>query len=230
MPGYLFHLAFGEEVLKKGGIVDKELFKLGSISPDLAPNKQLSHFKNKTIGAFVVPNLDDFTQKYAQELKTSDFVKGYFSHLFLDYYFISDFVANYIVTLDKKMQPTDIPTQIKFIKLLKNNKYIDLENPTEAIEIDSFFRERILHREYSALNTHFRNDFALTLPQLTNVPNSISELPPSSVIINYPTLSKELSDILLSSDQAASIFSYEDYKAFSKELANKFNEVLKRMS
>lgn len=230
MPGYLFHLAFGEEVLKKGGIKDKEAFKLGNIAPDLVSDKITTHFKNNSIGAFIVPNLKSFIKKYSEEIKASDFVKGYLAHLYLDYYFISDFVLRHIVTLDKKMQQTGEPTQIKFIKLLKNNKYIDLEtNPNEAIEIDNFFRERILHREYSALNSYIRNDYSLSLPCATNIPNYISELPPKAVINSYPKLNKELTEILLTSDKTASIFSYEEYKAFSKALASKFNEFLKNL-
>jgi len=228
MPGYLFHMAFGEEVLKKGGIKNKEAFKLGNIAPDLSPNKMSSHFKNIAEGAFLVPNIETFVKQY--QIKTNDFMIGYLAHLYLDLYFIKDFVAKYIVTLDKKMQPTNNSNQIKFIKLLKNNKYIDLEeNPAEPIEIDHFFRERILHREYSALNNQLRNDYTLTLPQAIKIPNYIRELPPEAVTNNYPKLNKDLTEILLSSDKTASIFSYEEYKAFSKDLANRFCEFLKNL-
>jgi len=229
MPGYLFHLAFGEEVLKKGGIEEKESFKLGNLAPDLAPHKLHSHFKTKSIGAFIVPDIESFIQKYKKELHSSDFVKGYLAHLYLDYYFISDFVNKHIVTLDRKMQPTNDPSQIKFMKLLRNNKYIDLEGSVEIIEIDNFFRERILHREYSALNNILRNDYSLSLPQPTNIPNYISELPPDSVVHNYQALNQQLTDILLSSDTTSSIFSYEEYKTFAKGLANKFYEFLKNL-
>lgn len=230
MPGYLFHMAFGEEVLKKGGIKDKEAFKLGNIAPDLAQNKMFSHFKDTSNGAFLVPNIERFLNRYLNEVTENDFMVGYLAHLYLDFHFIKDFVSKYIVTLDKKMQQTNDSNHIKFIKLLKNNKYIDLEeNTTEPIEIDQFFRERILHREYSALNSQLRNDYTLTLPQAINIPNYIRELSPESVISNYPELNQELTEILLSSDQTASIFSYEEYKAFSKELANKFNEFLKNL-
>lgn len=231
MPGYLFHLAFGEEVLKKGGIKDKEAFKLGNIAPDLAPNKMLSHFKSSSIGTFIVPNIKSFIDSYSTELLENDFMKGYLAHIYLDYYFIKNFVSKYIVTLDKKMQPTSNPNLVKFIKLLKNNKYIDLEEkPAEPIEVDSFFRERILHREYSSLNNYLRNDYILSLPQAINIPNYISELPPEAVIANYPELNKELTEILLSSDKTSSIFSYEDYKEFAKNLANKFTNCLKNLS
>lgn len=230
MPGYLFHMAFGEEVLKKGGIKDKESFRLGNIAPDLAPVKILSHFKYTSNGAFLVPCIETFLKQYSKKVKENDFMVGYLAHLYLDLYFIKNFVSKYITTFDKKMQQTNDPNQIKFIKLLTNNKYIDLEeNPAEPIEIDQFFRERILHREYSALNKQLRNDYTLTLPQAINIPNYIQELPREAVKRNYPELNKELSNILLSSDKNASIFSYEEYKAFSKELANKFNEFLKNL-
>lgn len=231
MPGYLFHLAFGEEVLKKGGIKNKELFKLGNIAPDLAPNKMLSHFKSKSVGAFIVPNIEEFLNKYSGLLMENDFVKGYLAHIYLDYYFIEIFVSKYITTLDKKMQETKDSKQIKFIKLLKNNKYIDLEeNPNIPIEIDKFFRERVLHREYSALNKQLRNDYPLTLPPAEKIPNIISELPPDCVAKNYQALNQELTEILLSSDKTSSIFPYEEYKAFSKKMASDFSELLKKLS
>lgn len=226
MPGYLFHLAFGEEVLKKGGIGNKESFKLGNLSPDLAQNKLASHFKTLSNSAFLVPNLTEFIQKYAKEIKENDFVKGYYAHLFLDYHFISDFVTQHIITLDWRMQQTSVPSQIKFIKLRRNNKYIDLED-NSPIEIDSFFREKILRREYTALNRFLKNDYVLSLPQPTNIPNCITEVPAKTIIHNYTELNQELAEILLSSDESSSVFSYEDYKTFSKSLASKFAESLR---
>ena len=88
MAGYVIHLAIGEEYIRKhkGDIKNKEEFLKGVIAPDNTNDKLQSHYGEKNL----VSSLKKFIDAKQDELD-SDYIKGYFIHLFTDYIFYCRF-------------------------------------------------------------------------------------------------------------------------------------------
>lgn len=77
MASYAIHIAIAKEYVKKHKGYDEKEFIKGTIAPDLAKDKSISHFYDENEG----PNLQRFLKSYL--LKNSyDF--GYFLHLIVD--------------------------------------------------------------------------------------------------------------------------------------------------
>lgn len=88
MPGTLFHLAFVEEIYRLSNLPwNKLTFMAGNLIPDMAKNKQLSHYRiNACVKGFLVPDLEAARKDL---LVFDDATKmGMFCHLYLDHYFI----------------------------------------------------------------------------------------------------------------------------------------------
>lgn len=95
MPGLLCHLAFAEQVYRYTMSImrlDKIKFMSGNLIPDLAEvDKKISHYRtNATILELFVPDM----KRVREELfDLKDPIKlGIFCHLYLDYYFIEEFL------------------------------------------------------------------------------------------------------------------------------------------
>lgn len=94
MPGILYHLSFAEEVYRKLAPViplDKVSFMAGNLIPDLATDKKKSHYRKKaSVDGFFVPEMELVKRDL---FVPEDSVKfGMFCHLYLDYYFIEEFL------------------------------------------------------------------------------------------------------------------------------------------
>ena len=94
MPGILYHLSFAEEVYRKLAPVmplDKVSFMAGNLIPDLATDKKQSHYRKKaSVDGFFVPEMELVRRDL---FVPEDSVKfGMFCHLYLDYYFIEEFL------------------------------------------------------------------------------------------------------------------------------------------
>lgn len=93
MPGMIYHLAFAEEIFRhmKGTTKEKVQFFSGNLIPDLAMDKEKSHYKvPASFSGFKVPDMD----KVKRDLydKTNLIKFGMYCHLYLDYYFIEEFL------------------------------------------------------------------------------------------------------------------------------------------
>lgn len=90
MAGYVIHLAIGEEYIRKykGDIKEKEEFLKGIVAPDRTDNNLKAHYGEKDS----VESLKNFLINNKEKLDT-DYIKGYFLHLFTDYIFYGKYFA-----------------------------------------------------------------------------------------------------------------------------------------
>lgn len=87
MPGYVIHLAVGEEFIKNhpNEIKNYNAFTDGIIYPDSVKDKSLTHYGEKSS----MVNLKDF---FIDRDLNTDFNKGYFIHILTDYIFYNKFL------------------------------------------------------------------------------------------------------------------------------------------
>ena len=90
MPNVSAHIGAAIKVKEKLNIND-DIFLYGSILPDIIDiNKMKSHFKER--GTFyMVPNLEYYKKNY--DLSNPLYL-GYYLHLYLDYYYLEDYLEN----------------------------------------------------------------------------------------------------------------------------------------
>ena len=97
MASFVIHLAIAKEYLIKNNNNENiEEFKEGSIAPDLANDKSISHYGFRSAN----PNLYDYLKK--NNVKNS-YDRGYFMHLFTDLLFYHYFI--HIDELKSKLGP-----------------------------------------------------------------------------------------------------------------------------
>ena len=135
MPGILYHLSFAEEVYRKLEpimSIDKISFMAGNLIPDLATDKQRSHYRKKaSVDGFFVPEMELVKREL---FVPEDSVKfGMFCHLYLDYYFIEEFL---------------IP---EFIWDVERMKVINPRNNKEW-DVKTFFSHSGMYGAYTEIN------------------------------------------------------------------------------
>jgi len=106
MPSILYHLAFAELIARKLESTmefDKAKFMAGNLIPDLATNKQMSHYRKKaSVDGILVPELKEARREL---FVPKDSVKfGIYSHLYLDYYFIEGYLLSEFIWDTKRMR------------------------------------------------------------------------------------------------------------------------------
>lgn len=125
MAGYVIHLAIGEEYTRKhkDDIKDKEEFVRGIIEPDKTTDKMKSHYGQKDL----IGSLEKFLESNEKEID-SDYIKGYFMHLFTDYIFYAKYfnlthyyeeydVTNKIIIEKYKVKvPKELEQYAKFVE------------------------------------------------------------------------------------------------------------------
>jgi len=94
MPSFNIHLAVGKRYNDKNKLIDIDSFYNGIVDPDLASNKDLSHYTgervDKTLDTYLKNKviLKDYLLK---NNINSDYDKGVFLHLITDYVFFNNF-------------------------------------------------------------------------------------------------------------------------------------------
>lgn len=207
MPGMLCHLMFAEKIYRKlVSIVNlnKRDFLSGNLLPDLAIDKKQSHFQNHTtFQCLDIPNIynaKDLLFDLEDSLKF-----GMFCHLYLDYYFIKNFL---------------IPN---FIWDIENMKIIN-PNTQQEWTIEEFFSNDGLYGAYTEINNliiqngHLSGELIALIP--TNIPKTGIEC---FDLRKEKTWKSELNDYLYGKAPCAeTMLDYEQLFNFINDVANQF--------
>lgn len=153
MPGILYHLSFAEEVYRKLAPVmplDKVSFMAGNLIPDLATDKKQSHYRKKaSVDGFFVPELELAKRDL---FVPEDSVKfGMFCHLYLDYYFIEEFL---------------IP---EFIWDAETMRVINPRNNKEW-DVKTFFSHSGMYGAYTEINQLMVRDGHVSISTVEEIP------------------------------------------------------------
>lgn len=152
MPGILYHLSFAEEVYRQLAPVmpDKVSFMAGNLIPDLATDKTQSHYSKKaSVDGFFVPEMELVKRDL---FVPEDPVKfGMFCHLYLDYYFIEEFL---------------IP---EFIWDTKMNRVINPRNNKEW-DVHTFFSHEGMYGAYTEINQLMVRDGHVSIRTVEEIP------------------------------------------------------------
>ena len=153
MPGILYHLSFAEEVYRKLEPVislDKVSFMAGNLIPDLATDKKRSHYRKKaSVDGFFVPEMELVKRDL---FVPEDSVKfGMFCHLYLDYYFIEEFL---------------IP---EFVWDVERMKVINPRNNKEW-DVKTFFSHSGMYGAYTEINQLLVRDGHVSVSTIEEIP------------------------------------------------------------
>ena len=153
MPGILYHLSFAEEVYRKLAPVmplDKVSFLAGNLIPDLATDKKRSHYRKKaSVDGFFVPEMELVRRDL---FVPEDSVKfGMFCHLYLDYYFIEEFL---------------IP---EFVWDVERMKVINPRNNKEW-DVKTFFSHSGMYGAYTEINQLLVRDGHVSVSTIEEIP------------------------------------------------------------
>lgn len=153
MPGILYHLSFAEEVYRKLAPVmplDKVSFMAGNLIPDLATDKKRSHYRKKaSVDGFFVPEMELVRRDL---FVPKDSVKfGMFCHLYLDYYFIEEFL---------------IP---EFIWDVETMRVINPRNNKEW-DVKTFFSHSGMYGSYTEINQLLVRDGHVSVSTIEEIP------------------------------------------------------------
>ena len=153
MPGILYHLSFAEEVYRKLAPVmplDKVSFMAGNLIPDLATDKKRSHYRKKaSVDGFFVPEMELVRRDL---FVPKDSVKfGMFCHLYLDYYFIEEFL---------------IP---EFIWDVETMRVINPRNNKEW-DVKTFFSHSGMYGSYTEINQLLVRDGHVSVSTIEKIP------------------------------------------------------------
>lgn len=153
MPGILYHLSFAEEVYRKLAPVmplDKVSFMAGNLIPDLATDKKQSHYRKKaSVDGFFVPEMELVKRDL---FVPEDSVKfGMFCHLYLDYYFIEEFL---------------IP---EFVWDVERMKVINPRNNKEW-DVKTFFSHSGMYGAYTEINQLLVRDGHVSVSTIEEIP------------------------------------------------------------
>lgn len=153
MPGILYHLGFAEEVYRKLTPVmslDKISFMAGNLIPDLATDKKQSHYRKKaSVDGFFVPEMELVKKELFEPENSIKF--GMFCHLYLDYYFIEEFLIPEFIW-DAKTMSVINP---------RNNKKWD---------VDTFFSHSGMYGAYTEINQLIVRDGHVSLDTIEKIP------------------------------------------------------------
>lgn len=213
MPGILYHLSFAEEVYRKLAPVmplDKVSFMAGNLIPDLATDKKRSHYRKKaSVDGFFVPEMklvrrDLFVPK--------DSVKfGMFCHLYLDYYFIEEFL---------------IP---EFVWDVERMKVINPRNNKEW-DVKTFFSHSGMYGAYTEINQLLVRDGHVSVSTIEKIP----EILPNTGLTVFDarrekTWKAELDEYLAQEKEyTGEIFDYNRLWSCIERIANQFVEEISK--
>ena len=118
MPGYVIHIAIAQEYLRKNKMNYSEEFIKGAIAPDLTDKKSETHYGKSP----AYTNLNNFLMKNKLD---SDYMKGFFLHLIVDYLFYN----KYLYKLEKPQIYYDYDYTNKELIEKYNVKLLDCIKP-----------------------------------------------------------------------------------------------------
>ena len=207
MPGTLHHLIFAEEVYRSTSMMfNKTDFLAGNIIPDLATDKQKSHYrKAASVKGFVVPDLD----KAKEELFVIDnpIKFGMYCHLYLDYHFIEEFL---------------IP---EFIWDTENMQVINPRN-NRRWEAKAFFSGAGMHDAYTEINRLLIKEGHISLSTIESIPRV---LPNTGLPVFDERRSKQWRDMMeeqfaQEKEYTGEIFDYERICSSVEKITSQFIE------
>lgn len=153
MPGILYHLSFAEEVyrhLPSSLDLDKISFMAGNLIPDLAVDKKKSHYrKDASVKGFFVPDMEAVKEELY--VPTNPIKFGMYCHLYLDNFFIEEFL---------------IP---EFIWDNKNMKVINPRNHLEW-DVPTFFSQDGMYGSYTEINQLLIRDGLVSMQTVAEIP------------------------------------------------------------
>ena len=207
MPGILYHLSFAEEVYRKLAPVmplDKVSFLAGNLIPDLATDKKRSHYRKKaSVDGFFVPEMELVRRDL---FVPKDSVKfGMFCHLYLDYYFIEEFL---------------IP---EFIWDVETMRVINPRNNKEW-DVKTFFSHSGMYGSYTEINQLLLRDGHVSVSTIEEIP----EILPNTGLTVFDarrekTWKAELDEYLAQKKEyTGEIFDYNRLWSCIERIATKF--------
>lgn len=213
MPGIFIHEYFSDKVYRKLEPVislDKIPFMAGNLIPDLATDKEKSHYrKNASADGFYVPEMELVKRDL---FVPEDSVKfGMFCHLYLDYYFIKEFL------IPKFIWDTETMTVIN----PRNNKWWDIK---------TFFSHSGMYGAYTEINQLMIRDGLISM-------NTIEEIPVILPDTGLPvfderrekTWKAEMEEYLAQKKEyTGEIFDYNRLCTFIEELSSQFVEEISK--
>lgn len=161
MPGYVVHLALAETVLKRNNISDDNfayMYRIGSIVPDTEKtgHKEKSHFWSEDILSHFVrmPSLEMFLNKY-EDVINEPYVMGYYSHLLLDYKFVTEYWKKHYEFYDICGNVCDAYTDVRQVCYLDTG---------ELISRADFFSEKFYYGDYDRMNSYLMFKYNIIPP------------------------------------------------------------------
>ncbi|WP_176140672.1 hydrolase [Halobacillus salinus] len=92
----MMHLLIAHRVTEQCWIEDKTAFLLGSLAPDAAFDKELSHFYIGKVEDYSRQvDVQAFTRKY-EAYQDKDYIKGYYTHLIADQLWLKGFYLSWL--------------------------------------------------------------------------------------------------------------------------------------
>ena len=213
MPGILYHLSFAEEVYRKLAPViplDKVSFMAGNLIPDLATDKKKSHYRKKaSVDGFFVPEMKLVKRDL---FVPEDSVKfGMFCHLYLDYYFIEEFlIPEFIWDVDKM-------------------RVINPRNHKEW-DVKTFFSHSGMYGAYTEINQLMVRDGHVSLSTVEEIP----EILPNTGLTVFDTRREktwkaELEEYLAQKKEyTGEIFNYNRLWSCIERIATQFVEEISK--
>lgn len=210
MPGILYHLSFAEEVYRNlDSIQDKVAFMSGNLIPDLATDKKKSHYrKNASVDGFFVPEMELVKRDF---FKPEDPLKfGMYCHLYLDYYFIENFLIPEFIWDVEKMEVINP----------RNNMHWDVK---------TFFSHSGMYGSYTEINQLLVRDGHVSIDTVKEIPEV---LPNTGLTVfdtrREKTWKEELIEYLAQKKAyTGEIFDYYRLWGFIEKITQQFVEEIK---
>ena len=209
MPGILYHLSFAEEVyrnLPSNLQIDKVKFMSGNLLPDLAIDKQKSHYrKEASVKGFYIPEMEIVKKELYIPKNPIKF--GMYCHLYLDYHFIEDFL---------------IP---EFIWDSTNMKVINPRNHLE-LDVTTFFSQNGMYGSYTEINQLLIRDGHISMQTVEEIPEI---LPKTGMEVfdtrREKTWKKELEEYIAEKKPyTGNVFDYDRIWSSIEKIAQQFVE------
>lgn len=224
MPGILLHLAFANIIEEKIGdrlSFNKTDFFAGNLIPDLAKDKKSAHYSIKASQeGFCIPDMKQVSQNLLDI--TNPIKLGMYSHLYLDYHFIEEFLIPEFRWIEGKVKnPTTNEEKLEIVKVV---------NPKNGKEwnASTFFSNEGMYGAYTEINHLLIRDGYIPFSIIEQIPNILpnSGLPVFDVR-RKKTWREELREYLSEKKEyTGEVFEYERLWNFIEKISEQFiNEV-----